>query len=331
MATHNIVAVYQSRLTAERVRDHLMDHGFGADRIRLSADASVTSATTTRSDSQLESEQSNEGFFSWLFGTGVSDDDRSAYRTGLTGERTAVSVLADEDDSSRVEDLLDQFSPIDLHEEAPGRSGAMASTSGATETGYSHAPGAMAPTAVPPVGGARPAATASRMVDERAHRTDDGEEVIPIVEEQLEVGKRATEKRTRIRTHAVEKPVEQQVHLRDERVIVERRPATGTTAAAGLMDGQDRELEIIERHEEPVVAKRAKAVEEVVVRKEQSDRTETVRDTLRRTEVDVDQDGETSRDHLGRDHDHEADVVEERVPVGGGHAPPDNPRPPRNA
>lgn len=329
MQTHNIVAIYPSRLTAERARDHLIDHGFSTDRIRLSADHSTT---TTRSDSQLESEQSNDGFFSWLFGTGLSDDDRSTYRSGLTGERTAVSVLAGTDDMARVEDLLDQFSPIDLHEEAAGHPAAMASV-GATDTSYSHAPGAMAPTAVPPVGGARPAATAARMDDARGNRAGDGEEVIPIVEEQLEIGKRATERRTRIRTHVVETPVEEQIHLKDERVIVERRPATGGTAAPSLPDGQDREFEIIERHEEPVVAKRAKAVEEVVIKKEQADRVETVRDTLRRTEVEVDEDVQPSRaaDHAGHDqHDQGHDVVEERVPVGAGNATTDTARRPRH-
>ena len=52
---------------------------------------------------------------------------------------------------------------------------------------------------------------------------------------------------------------------------------------------QERVFEVTERHEEPVVEKRAREVEEVVVRKEADERVETVRDTVRETKVDVDQ------------------------------------------
>jgi stress response protein YsnF len=54
---------------------------------------------------------------------------------------------------------------------------------------------------------------------------------------------------------------------------------------------QEREYEVVERHEEPVIAKRARTDEEVVVRKEANERTETVRDTVRETRVDVDKEG----------------------------------------
>jgi stress response protein YsnF len=81
--------------------------------------------------------------------------------------------------------------------------------------------------------------------------------------------------------------VEEQVRLRDERVIVERRPGSGAVAnEAGAM--QERVFEVTERHEEPVVEKRAREAEEVVVRKEANERVETVRDTVRETKVDVD-------------------------------------------
>jgi stress response protein YsnF len=85
----------------------------------------------------------------------------------------------------------------------------------------------------------------------------------------------------------VETPVEQQVNLRDERVVVERRPASGTTAGGAKLSGE-REFEVTERREEPVVEKSARPVEEVVVRKEANERVETVRDTVRETKVDVD-------------------------------------------
>jgi hypothetical protein len=98
-----------------------------------------------------------------------------------------------------------------------------------------------------------------------------------------------------VRAYVVERPVEEQVQLREERVIIERRPAAdaGTTSAEGP---QERDIEIVERHEEPVVAKQARAEEEIVVHKEATDRIETVRDKVRETKVDVDQGTGAARD-----------------------------------
>ena len=107
------------------------------------------------------------------------------------------------------------------------------------------------------------------------------------------VGKRATETRHRVRTRVVERPVEADVRLKDERVVVERRPASEATNENAL---QDRDVEVIERHEEPVVSKRAGAEEEVVIRKESGERTEKVRDKLRETKVDVEGKGDTGGD-----------------------------------
>ena len=113
-----------------------------------------------------------------------------------------------------------------------------------------------------------------------------GEERIPVVEERLSVGKRETEHgRVRVRSYVVETPVQEQVALREERVNIERRPVDrpsppGTTPSASDDRGH-------ESAEEAVVAKEARVTEEVVVRKQSEERTETVSDTVRRTEVEV--------------------------------------------
>jgi stress response protein YsnF len=108
------------------------------------------------------------------------------------------------------------------------------------------------------------------------------------LKEELAVGKRASERRYRLRTYVVETPAEEQVKLQDERVIVKRRPASGTVGSdVGTM--QERVFEVTEGHEEPVVEKRPREAEEVVVCKEADERVETVRDTVRQTKVDVHQ------------------------------------------
>jgi len=127
-----------------------------------------------------------------------------------------------------------------------------------------------------------------------------GDEVIPVAEEQLRVGKReVSHGRVRIRSHVIERPVEEQVSLREERVAVERRPVEGSLRAGAIGDDnlfQERTIEVEERSEEAVVSKEARVVEEVVVRKEADQRTETVSDTVRKTEVEVeDERGNTTR------------------------------------
>jgi uncharacterized protein (TIGR02271 family) len=119
-----------------------------------------------------------------------------------------------------------------------------------------------------------------------------GEEVIPVVEERLRVGKRETAHgRLRVRSYVVETPVQEQVTLREERVEVERRPVDRAIPpgddAARADAFRERTIEAAETREEAEVAKEARVTEEVVVRKEAEERTETVRDTVRRTEVEV--------------------------------------------
>ena len=117
--------------------------------------------------------------------------------------------------------------------------------------------------------------------------SDRGEEVIPVAEERLRVGKRdVSHGRVRIRSYVVETPVEEQVTLREERVAVERRPADRALGDAEQAF-QERTIEAEERGEEAVVSKEARITEEVVVRKEVDQRTETISDTVRKTEVDV--------------------------------------------
>jgi len=86
----------------------------------------------------------------------------------------------------------------------------------------------------------------------------------------------------------VEAPVEEQVNLRQERVDVERRPLDRPVDASSDALFRERTIEAEERAEQPVVNKEARVKEELVVNKDVEQRTETVRDTVRRTEVEVD-------------------------------------------
>jgi uncharacterized protein (TIGR02271 family) len=118
--------------------------------------------------------------------------------------------------------------------------------------------------------------------------------VIPVTEEQLVVGKRAVQSgRVRIYGRVTEKPVEQSVQLHSERVTVDRRAVDRPVGAGDKSD--DVVIEITETKEEPVIGKQERVVEEIVIAKTREEHTETVRDTVRRKDVEVERTGNEQR------------------------------------
>jgi len=120
----------------------------------------------------------------------------------------------------------------------------------------------------------------------RQAESHEQEEVIPLAEETLIVGKHTVENsRTTVRRFVVETPVQQEVSLYEERVVVERRkPVTDAATGETLTELT---VEMVETSEVPVVGKRVAVREEVVVRRERTKRVETVRDTVRRDEIEI--------------------------------------------
>ncbi len=113
---------------------------------------------------------------------------------------------------------------------------------------------------------------------------------IPVVEEEVQIGKRQVLRGgVRVYSRVIEEPVEEDISLREERVRVERRPVNRPATEADLKAGKEQVIEVQEMAEEPVISKQARVVEEVRVGKDVSERTQTVKDTVRRTEVDVQQ------------------------------------------
>lgn len=111
-------------------------------------------------------------------------------------------------------------------------------------------------------------------------------EIIPVGEEVLNVGTRVVLGGTTvIRREVVEAPVEQQVRLRRERVVVERRPAGAASSTEDVLT--NRVSEMTDTTEVPVVWKSQHVREEVVLRKEVTEHLETVRDVVRRDAVQV--------------------------------------------
>lgn len=112
------------------------------------------------------------------------------------------------------------------------------------------------------------------------------EEVIPLSEETLVVGKHTVKSgTTTVRRYVVESAAEEQVTLYDEKVVVERRKPVKDAATGETFT--ELTVEMIETSEVPLVGKGVTVREEVVVRRERTKRVETVRDTVRRDEIEV--------------------------------------------
>jgi uncharacterized protein (TIGR02271 family) len=185
---------------------------------------------------------------------------------------TLVTVSAADNQVETAVDLMQRNGAIDIDQRvAEWRS------SGWTGYGVETEPVEMADTAD------------TSMRDRTAIRGDE-EAVLPVVEEQIDIDKRRVDRGgVQVNTHVEERPVEEQVRLRDERVNVERRPVDRPVTDTDVTAFQEASFEVRETAEEPVVRKRARVVEEVIIDKEVTDRTETVRDSVRRTDVSVDQ------------------------------------------
>jgi uncharacterized protein (TIGR02271 family) len=210
-----------------------------------------------------------------LIDAGVDENDAHAYAEGIRRGGALVTVRASDTEVDRIVDILDDEGTVDFNERetawrSEGWTGASATTASSA------------------------AATGATGLANRASATSDrADEVIPVAEEELHVGKREVNRgRVRLHSRVVERPVSEQVTLREEHVQVERRPVSGTTQPGTLAGDpfQERTIEVEERREEAVVSKEARVVEEVVVRKEADQRTETISDTVRKTEVDVEDD-----------------------------------------
>jgi len=224
-----------------------------------------------------------------LTDAGVDENDAHAYAEGVRRGGALVTVRASESEVSRIVDILDDEGTVDFNErENTWRSEGW--TGGAANAGATTSAGMMGTGLSDSLGGSRSTGQSMGTAD-RTASTGREDEVIPVVEEELHVGKRDVNRgRVRIHSHVVERPVEEQVNLREERVHVERRAATGDMRTGSIGNEnlfQERTIEMEERGEEAVVSKEARVTEELVVRKDVEQRTQTVSDTVRKTEVEV--------------------------------------------
>nr|WP_295831337.1 YsnF/AvaK domain-containing protein [uncultured Azospirillum sp.] len=248
------------------------------------------------------------GMLTRLAGWGVPNQDAQVYAEGVRRGGSLLKVRLDEDDVDRAMEVLERGNVVDVEER--GSAYRESGWTGYDETAdyyddrsaeeerLRYSPGRTATEGT----GLTGAAAAMRDVNTETTRTGtfEREEQIPVVEEQVNIGKRTVERGgVRVRSYVVETPVEEQVRLRDETVTVEPRPGGMVEGSADVPADafRERTIEVTETDEEAVVSKTAHVRETVVVRKDVEERAQSVRDTVRRTEVEV----EDTRDENLRD------------------------------
>ena len=267
-------ALFDSRADADRAVQALKAAGV-ADVVLTGNDNASTGDTQTYSGEA----RSDRGFFESIGDFFFPEEDRYTYAEGLNRGGYLVTVRnIPEHQYETALDILDSEGAVDLDaREAEWRSegwtGYSADTAGMTSEGSGMGMGMGTAAGIP-------------TTRETAYDADlNAEGKIDVVEERLTVAKRQTEGgRVRVRSYVVETPVEQDVELRSERVHVERR---AVDRPAGATDFQERSIEAREYAEAPVVHKEARVVEEIGLNKDVESHVETVRDTVRKTEVEI--------------------------------------------
>lgn len=285
---HTVVAIFDTYGEAQSAMNALFNEGYASADVKLSPAEETAEARQQALRTQPAAQQESWGigdFFRSLFGADQHGDDAGLYSEAVRRGSYLLTVnVGKEDETDRATDIIGRFNPVDLDQRAGNWRGAgwTAYQSDApvytAEQTRNELAGYSSRTTV-----AGTAAAAAPAAGETA-----GGETIPVVEEQLQVGKRVIQRGgVRIYRHVTETPVQESVQLREEHVSVERTPVDQPASAADIEAFKEGTIEVRETAEEPVIGKTARVVEEVRIDKEVTERAETVSDTVRRTDVEV--------------------------------------------
>jgi uncharacterized protein (TIGR02271 family) len=269
MAHEKVVTVYDTVEHANKAVSILKAAGYN------DSDISVVNKQTLAATNAHDVEVREPGLWRRLFGTTVLDHEATVYGRAVESGGVVVTVRTSDNDVARVMGLLDTHNPVDVLQRAaavgaiPATLVAKAAAAGA---------GAVSTAAAPVTPAAKAVAAAA---------IPSASDVVRLAEEQLNVGKKLVQEgSTRIRRFVTERPVEASVTLHEEHANVLRRAISDPNYIADI-DWSDKTIEVTESAEQAVVNKSSRVVEEVVIRKEGSDHVETIKDKVRRQQVEV--------------------------------------------
>lgn len=263
-----LVGMFESLAAAKTAQSRLLAAGFSATALSMTGGTTTMAPDTMPSSPVGEGEHFGEGavakFFSNLFGGDhdtveaqrdtYKDTYSEAFRRGSYG----ISVTAATDtEADKAETILNDCGAVDIDEKSAAW----------REEGWQ--------------GGAIGSAPTLASGDHQK---------LQEVEEELKVGKRVVAKGgVRIFSRMTEIPVSETVRLREEHANVQRKAVDRPATEADFAAFKEGSIEVREMAEEAVVGKTARVTGEVEIGKTATEREETIRDTVRKTTVDVEQ------------------------------------------
>jgi len=238
------------------------------------------------------------GLVGALTDAGVPEEEARNYEEGVKRGGTLVTVRSDDNMTDRAVEIMNHYNPINVEEQAVAWQGEPNATSQNMSSDYQGTAGRTASDTV----------EANDVIPDRQDRQrktrqqttsnqqDQTEVTKPVIQEELQVGKRQVQKGgVRVHTRVTEQPVDETVNLRKEHVDVRRNPVDRTATPDEVEAFREEDIEMTETEEEPVVQKQVRVVEEVVIRKDVEEQPQTVHDTVRRQDVDVEQPDQGTR------------------------------------
>jgi uncharacterized protein (TIGR02271 family) len=290
--SRTITAMFESRADAEAGKERLRAAGIDASNVHIH-----DQSTHQTAGGQYSSHQ-DQGTWSSIKNAFLPDEDRHTYEEGFRRGHAVLTADVGDHEADDAVRALEDANSVDVDE----RAGSW------RQSGWDYQGGQ----ASGQMGGDRSAMFGSRDAQTDGLREGANEERIPVVEEQLVVGKREVERGgVRVRSYVSERPVHEQVRLREEEVHVERRPVDQSIDSLQGDAFRERTIDVTATAEEAVIGKDARVVEEVVVSKTSGERTQEIDDTVRRTEVEVDDTTRSSTERtgvMGGDRDRDADM-----------------------
>ena len=269
--TQTITAMYDTYPEATAAKAKLVALGIPEVGIRILSGSEAGTGTVTTHE---------EGMWGSLKEFFMPEEDRHLHAEGLHRGGTMLTATVEDGYAEQTYDILEEHGSVDMDErEASWRKDGW--------TGQATGAPAMA-ASIPASTGTAGLHAAGSTETLAAHGTAQGTEYIPVVEERLNVGKRMVDSgRVRVRSYAVEKDVSENVTLHDETVHVDRRVVDRAVTPGDMALFEDKVIEATEMREQAVVSKEARVVGEVGIRKDATQRVETVSDKVRHTEVEV--------------------------------------------
>jgi uncharacterized protein (TIGR02271 family) len=265
MAYETLVAVYDTEAHADAAVKALKAAGFAESDISVFDDDRLKAGRTTLSAGVKEA-----GLWQRLFGADVYEHEANIYGQTVQDGGVVISVRVPESEVAHARAVLDIHRPVDVHDRAVTAAVAPPARVEAIEKKLEAVPlAAVQKVAVSPkLAAAQP-------------------DVLRLAEEQLQVGKEMAETgRTRVRRFVTEREAAADVTLHEEHAEVLRKAISDPKYVADI-DWADGTIEIIETAEHALVNKTARIVEEVSLKKIGSDHVETIRDKIRRQQVEI--------------------------------------------